>query len=121
VAAHAETDCKDGVQVVVFDLPRHLPFALDSNHPEFPDSCLPAQFSLVENIDQVLIDRSHILVEQLSDERLRQPQRVVLKPALNARTAILRLVEDDFRLGQRCVAHAATPFVISLCPRMIMW
>jgi hypothetical protein len=41
MAAHAETDREDGVEVVVLDFPRDLPFALKSNYPEFPDSCLP--------------------------------------------------------------------------------
>lgn len=49
MAAHAETDREDGVQVVVLDLPRHLPFALGSNYSEFPDSCLPTQFTFVED------------------------------------------------------------------------
>ena len=73
VAAHAEADGKDGVQVVVLDLPRHFPFALGSNYPEFPDSWLATQFSLVENIYQVLVDRPHIFFEKLADECLREP------------------------------------------------
>lgn len=105
MAAHAETACENGVQVVVLDLPRHLSFALGSNYPEFPDSCLPAQLALVENVDQVLIDRPHVLFEKLPDERLRQPQGLVLKPALHAGPAILRLVEDDFGVGRRLFAH----------------
>jgi hypothetical protein len=37
-------------------------------------------------------------LEQLGDERLRQPDRLVLEPALDAGAAVLRLVEDDARL-----------------------
>jgi hypothetical protein len=48
-------------------------FALCSNYPEFPDSCLATQFSLVENIYQVLVDRPHIFLEKLADECLREP------------------------------------------------
>jgi hypothetical protein len=89
----------------MLNFPGHLPLALGSNDPEFPDSCLPTQFAFVEDIHQVLVDRPHILLEKLPDERLRQPNRFILKPALNARAAILGLVEDDFGLGQRFVAH----------------
>jgi len=89
----------------VLDLSGDLPRALGSNYPEFPDSCLPTQFAFVEDIHQVLVDRPYILLEKLPDERLRQPQRLILKPALNARAAILGLVENDFELGQRFVAH----------------
>ena len=99
MAAHTETDREDGVQIVVLDLPRHLPFPFDSNYPEFPDCCLPAQFSLVKNVDQVLIDRSHIFLKQLCQEGLRQPQGLILKPTLDAGPAILRLVKNDFRIG----------------------
>ena len=69
----AEADGKDGVQVVVLNLAGHFPFALGSNYPEFPDSCLATQFSLVENIYQVLVDRPHIFLEKLADECLREP------------------------------------------------
>jgi hypothetical protein len=41
MAAHAETDRENDVEVVVLDFPRDLPFVLKSNYPEFPDSCLP--------------------------------------------------------------------------------
>jgi hypothetical protein len=44
----------------------------------------------------MLIDRPHILLEQLRNERLRQPNGLVFKTALNAGPAIFRLIEDDF-------------------------
>jgi hypothetical protein len=34
-------------------------------------------------------------LKQLRDHRLRQPDRLILKPALNARPAILGLVKND--------------------------
>jgi hypothetical protein len=76
-----------------------LPRTFQSNYPEFPDSCLPAQFALFENVHEVLVDRAHILLKQVGDERLRQPQRLILKPALDARAAILGLVKDDSGSG----------------------
>jgi hypothetical protein len=39
-------------------------------------------------------------LEQLGHLRLREPDGFVLKAALDARAAILRLVEDDFGIGQ---------------------
>jgi hypothetical protein len=81
----------------------------DSGGQDVPD----ALQLLVEDIHQVLIDRPHILFEKLPDERLRQPQGLVLKPALDARATVLRLVEDDFGMGQRFVAHGFS--LLSLC------
>src|SRR5665647_1534527 len=105
MAADAETHRDDRVQIVVLHLAADLTCTLLPNYPEFPDSCLPVQLAFLENVHQVLIDRTNVLLEQLRDERLRQPQRLVFKPALNARAAILSLVEDDFGLGQEFVAH----------------
>ncbi len=105
VAAHPETDREDGVEIVVLHLAGHFASALQTNYPEFPDSCLPAQFAFLENVHQMLVDRPPVLLEKLRDERLRQPKRLIFKPALHARPPVLRLVEDDFGLGQRRVAH----------------
>ena len=105
MAAHAVADGEDGGQAVVLDLAGDLARALGSNYPEFPDSCLPAQFALLEDVHQVLVDRPHVLLEQLRHERLRQPDRLVLEPALDARPAVLGLVEDDAGLRRRFVGH----------------
>ena len=69
------------------------------------NNCLRAQFPFSKNGLQVVIHRVHADLEQLGEESLRQPNRFVLKPALDPRAAILRLVEDDFGVGQRLVAH----------------
>jgi hypothetical protein len=71
------------------------------NYPEFPDSCPPLQLALFKDILNVLIDRSHVLLEQFRQLPLRQPDRLVLQPHFNARTVVLGLVEDDLGLGFR--------------------
>jgi hypothetical protein len=63
LAAHAETHGENGIEVVVLHLASDLPSPFLANYPEFPDSCRPTQFTLITDIDQVLIDRSHILLE----------------------------------------------------------
>ena len=55
---HPEPDGDDGVKIVVLDLPGDFTRAFPSNHPEFPDSCLPALLALPVNIAQVLIEIS---------------------------------------------------------------
>ena len=65
-------------------LPGDLAQAFPANYPEFPDSCLPAQFSLLKDVHQVLVDRPHVLLEQLCHQRLGQPHGFVFKPALVA-------------------------------------
>jgi hypothetical protein len=45
-----------------------------------------------------------ILLKQLRNERLQQPDGLVFKSALDARAAILRLGKDDFGIAQRFVA-----------------
>jgi hypothetical protein len=105
MAADAVTHGKDGLQSAVLHLAGHLARALQTNCPEFPESCLPAQFALLEDVDQVLVDRPHILLEQLRNECLRQPDRLVFEPALESRAPILRLVEDYARLGRWFIGH----------------
>ena len=86
----------------------YLPASLQSNYPEFPDSCLPGQFALVEYVHQVLIDRPYVLLKKLRDERLCQPHGFVLKPALHARLPVLRLVKNEAGLRLGVFAHAVT-------------
>ena len=69
------------------------------------NSCSSSQLSLGENGFQMVIHRAHANLEQLGHEPLCQPHRLVFKPALQTRAAILRLVENDFRLRQRLVAY----------------
>lgn len=53
----------------------------------------------------MLVNRADVLLEQFGDERLRQPDRLVLEPALDARTPVLGLVEEHARLRRRLVGH----------------
>ena len=65
----------------------------------------------------------HVLrscLEQLGDLRLRQPQGFVLKPALDARPAILRLVENDFGIGQGLVAHQVSLLNNRTCKKRLI-
>lgn len=44
----------------------------------------------------MLVDRSDILLEQLGDQWLAQPKRLVDEPALDPQPSVLSLVENDF-------------------------
>lgn len=44
-------------------------------------------------------------LKQLRNERLRQPDGLILKPALDARAPVLGLIENDFRLRCGFFAH----------------
>ena len=115
LAAHTVADSEDSLQPVVLHLAGHFACALQTNYPEFPDSCHPVQFALLENVHQVLVDRPHVLLEQLGDERLRQPDRLVLEAALDARAAIFRLVKDDAGLGHVFVRHGQSSPLKAWC------
>jgi len=43
----------------------------------------------------MVVYRIHADLEKLRHQSLRQPDSLVLKPALDARLSVLRLVEDD--------------------------
>ena len=68
--------------------------ALDSNYSEFPNSCPRIELLLGEDGLQVLVHGRHSDLEQLGDERLRQPDRLVLEPALDPGATVLGLVEN---------------------------
>ena len=53
----------------------------------------------------MLVDCPHILLKQFRDLRLREPDRFVFKPALDARPAILGLLENGAGLRQRIIKH----------------
>ncbi|MGQ0507767.1 MAG: hypothetical protein ACT4TC_20895 [Myxococcaceae bacterium] len=83
----------------MLDVARNLAATFGSNYPEFPDGCLSAELALVEDVHEVLVDRPHILLKQLGDQRLREPNGLALEPALDASSAVLGLVEDQLALG----------------------
>ena len=45
----------------------------------------------------MLVDRPHILLEQLCHQLLRQPDRFIFQPNLDARVAVFGLIEEDSR------------------------
>ena len=53
------------------------------NCPEFPDSCLPVQFTGLTDIAQMLINRSHIHFKHYSHQLLRQPDGFILNTHFN--------------------------------------
>lgn len=61
----------DSVEVVVVDAACHLAWALGSNYPEFPDSCLTLQLTGGEDVPEVLADGAYVDVEQLGHQALR--------------------------------------------------
>jgi hypothetical protein len=73
-----------------------LPGAFGLNYPEFPDSCLRFEFSLLVDVADMLVDGPNILLKELGHELLRQPDRFVFKPDLDPRAAVLSLVDQDF-------------------------
>ena len=85
----------------MLDLPGHLPFAFPANYPEFPDSCRLGQLVFLVDILQMLVDRPNVLLEQLGDLCLRQPDRLVLKTAVDARSTILGLIEKNLAFGRK--------------------
>src|SRR5205807_8871545 len=96
--ADAIADGEDRFETVVVDLAFDRTGTLNSNYPEFPDSWPSVQFALVENIDEMFIDRANIFVEQLRNLRLRQPDRLIFEPALNPRSTVFGAVENNARL-----------------------
>ena len=85
--------------------PRDLSLALPANYPEFPDSWVRIQLTLLIDVLKVLTYGAHILLEEVRDERLAQPQRLVGEPALHAGAAIPRLIEDDLAERRRRCGH----------------
>lgn len=100
--ADAVADREDDGEAVVLDLPRDLALTLCSNHPEFPDGCGAVEFALLVDVHEVLVDGPDVLLEQLRQEGLRQPERLAFETALDARTPVLGLIEDEggTRLGE---------------------
>src|SRR5438045_687340 len=103
-----------GFEVVVLNLAIHLPRALGTNYPEIPDGCLPREFTLGVDVLQMLVDGAGVLLEKLADERLCQPDGFILKPALDARLPVLRLVEDQRGWAGGFVGYFSKPVRMNL-------
>jgi hypothetical protein len=56
----------------VIDEPRNLATS-GLNDPEFPDDCRRVGLTLLKNVLEVLVDRAYVLLEQLRQEALGQP------------------------------------------------
>src|SRR5690606_19138066 len=74
--------------------------ALGSNYPEIPDSCRSLEFPLLIDVSEVFVDGAQVLLEQLGDLGLGEPKSLILEAALDARAAVLGLVQQDFAVGE---------------------
>lgn len=93
-------DRNNDIQVVVQSV---VGFAVWSSYPEIPDNCLLRQFAFLEYVADVLVDGSHILVEQVGHLALRQPDGFPLQP--DADILVVNTVNQQFfaetRLSQQ--------------------
>src|SRR5690606_39958650 len=92
---------QDDIEVIGVDLAFDLPRALGLNYPEFPDSCTRIALTLGEKVADVLVNRAHVLIEQLRDLPLAQPNGTVHGPKADGRGAVLGAVKDQFTLRHR--------------------
>ncbi len=90
------SDRDDGVQVVVLDLPPHLPVALGLNYQGLLGSCRLGQFPLVEDVLEVEAHFVGRCVEEFGHLLLAQPDRLPIQPDVHPDRTVLRLVDDDF-------------------------
>lgn len=91
----AVADGENGSEGVVLDFPRHLSGPLRSNYPEFSDGCGAPERLFLVNVAEVFADGPDIFLKQLRHLCLREPERLPLEAALDARSAIFGLVEDQ--------------------------
>ena len=98
----------------MLDLPGDLASPLPANYSEFPNSCLSVQLAFGEQALQVFVDGRNGDLKQLAHECLRQPDCLLLEPALDARPPILRLIQDKAacRLLKLAVAHCVSPAIM---------
>jgi hypothetical protein len=81
----------------MFNLAIHAASAFTPNYSEFPNSWLWLQFALGINAFQVLVYGWHGDLEKVGDKYLGEPYCLILETALDARVAILGLIEDQLR------------------------
>ena len=79
----------------MLDFPLDFARPFTANYPEFPDSCPLFDLPFLVEILEMLVDGPDVLLEQLRDERLAQPKRLVDKSAFDPRAAVFRLVQDN--------------------------
>ena len=84
----------------MLDEPADLPVPLDSNYPEFPDSCPRIQLPFLVDVLQMLVDRPDVLLEQLGDQGLRKPDRLLLEAAFDACSTVVGLIEENLSAGR---------------------
>ncbi len=89
------TDGNDHVQIVMLNLAVDRGFAFLPNYPEIPDSCLSGKLLFNKNIADMLIDGAHILVKQIRQLTLSQPNRVLIQRNLKLHAAIGGLINSN--------------------------
>ena len=73
-----------------------LPLALLANYPEFPDSSLSVQLTLLVHIADVLADGAQILTEQLCHLLLGEPDRLTFQTNLHRLAGVLENHYDTY-------------------------
>ena len=103
---HAVTNGKHCIQIVVFDLPRYLTFAFDSNYRVILGSYFFFQLGFGIDVSQVQTDIVGAGVKQVCHLRLRQPYGVGVEADFNLGLSVCALVDFDW------VIHACNVFMI---------
>ncbi|MPN09462.1 hypothetical protein SDC9_156752 [bioreactor metagenome] len=88
------------VEVVVFQIPFHLPRSLLANCSEIPNSCLRLKFPFSKNIGNMLADISFATLEKLHNHRLRQPDGFIFKPDIQFDLPVFRLINEKLTFLQ---------------------
>jgi hypothetical protein len=78
----------------------HLNYSIPSN------SCPRVQLALGKDRLQVMVDRAYADLEELGHQLLREPDGLALEPALDARSPVLGLVEDQLGPALRGITRA---------------
>lgn len=85
----------DHIQIVVRN---HVCFAVCGSCSEFPNSCLLIEFSLLEDMLDMLADIRLARLVQFAHLSLCEPQRLLFKLYVNLGRAVIGRVYDDFVL-----------------------
>ena len=89
---HTVPNRYDNVQIVVFNLPFHLPFAFHLNCCKFCNSCSSVQFTLFVNITDVARNCGFISLKQICHLVDRKPDRISVKRSFDFCQAIFRCI-----------------------------
>ena len=105
IASNPVTNGQNYVEIIEVSFSGYLSSPFNLNCSEFPNSCFRLQFSIFENISDVLTNGRFRYLIKITHCFLSHPDRIIFEIDINFGIAVFVLINQDFSGIFRFTAH----------------